>query len=55
METVSEGEQEDEQLQADKNESIVSHEDKILPAVMSRIKGLNQTRIIPEASEIDNN
>ncbi len=33
----------------------MSYEDRIIPAVMSRIKGMNQTQIIPESSEIGDN
>lgn len=32
------------------NESMVSHQEKILPAVINRIRGMGQTQTIPEAS-----
>ena len=34
---------------------MVSHDDRVLPAIMSRIKGLNKTQIIPESSEVGDN
>jgi hypothetical protein len=34
---------------------MISHEERILPAVMSRIKGMGQTQPIPESSEIADN
>lgn len=49
-EVVSEGEEE----VADRNESMVSYEDRIIPAVMSRIKGMGQTQL-GEGSEVGDN
>lgn len=52
---VSESSGEEEEQEKERNESMVSHEERILPAVMSRIRGLGQTQSIPESSEVGDN
>ena len=48
-------EEEEGEVNDDYNLSMVSHDEKILPAVINKMKSLSQSQTIPEKSEIGDN